>query len=303
MTTLQEAFNTFIRQYANPVTRSAYEQTMREFLPRFAHHDVTSITVLDLLNWSADIRAPERGLAEATIYKHIKHLKAFFNWLHRVELIGKNPAKAIKQVRITQTRSSRQLISRQQIDTLRKSLEGDLRGLALVLFLADTGCRRGGAAGLRVRDLHLRARSAEVFEKDKKTRTVFFGRACAAALSNWLKSRPSTALDDYVFSRDGAPISSSSLAQFFRRRCIAAGLGSFGPHRLRRHKIVSLLSERVSPKVVQDLVGHRNIETTLKYVPRDVEAIRRVADEYAIEDEPSQQEQPKSMIRSRLKSV
>lgn len=284
---LKQTVATFLRQYTNPVTQEAYRQTLNPLIEELGGHRLlSSITILDMLDWSARIRSTQRGLAEATIYKHIKHVKAFFNWLHRVELIPTNPAKAIKQVRVTNTRASQQRITRDQIEELRDSLADDPRALALVLFLADTGCRRGGAAGLRVRDLHLRSRTAEVVEKDKTRRTVFFGRACALALSRWLRSRRSTSLDDFVFSRDGRPITAAAVAQLFRRRTIAAGLGSMGPHRLRRHKITALLADRVSPKTVQDLVGHQRIETTLSYVPKDMAAVKEVADEYAIEEKP-----------------
>lgn len=285
--TLQNAYTIFTRQYSNPATRRAYDNTMLEFIRKVgADRPITEITPFDMLDWSADIRAPQRNLAEATIYRHIKHVKAFFNWAHRIEVITSNPAKVIKQIRVTKTRAESQLMPKSDLQTLCSYLreENDLRGYALVLFLADTGCRRGGAAGLKVRDVHLRSRTAQVFEKDKNTRQVFYGRACARALDDWLKSRGPIDLEHYVFSRHGEPISASALAQFFRRRAINAGIGSKGPHRLRRQKIVGLLEERVNPVHVQNLVGHKNIETTLKYVPRDMAAVRRIADEYAVSE-------------------
>ncbi len=289
--TIQAAYSIFTRQYSNPATRRAYDNTMLEFIRKVGpDRPIADINPFDMLDWSADIRAPSRNLAEATIYRHIKHVKAFFNWAHRIEVITSNPAKAIKQIRVTKTRAETQLMPKADFETLRDYLRDDLRGYALLLFLADTGCRRGGAAGLKVRDVHLRSRTAQVYEKDKNTRQVFYGRACARALDAWLHSRGPIELDHYVFSRHGEPITASALAQFFRRRAINAGIGSKGPHRLRRQKIVGLLEERVNPVHVQNLVGHKRIETTLKYVPRDMAAVRRIADEYAVSEveEPTQ---------------
>lgn len=74
---------------------------------------------------------------------------------------------------------------------------GEIRDNALVLFLADTGCRVDGLVGLRLADLDLDACQALVIEKGDKARRVFFSEATRAALLAWLAIRP--ALTDYVW--------------------------------------------------------------------------------------------------------
>lgn len=298
--TINSAYTLFVRQHANPVTREAYDQTMKPFIAAIGEDCLlVDVDIFAILEWSALIRSEERGLAQATIYKHIKHVKAFFNWAQNIGLITGNPGKAIKQIKITKTRAEGQLMPKHVIRDLLRHIQGDARALAVVMFLLDTGCRRGGAAGLRVRDLNLRFRTAEVYEKDKTTRTVFFGPACTKALRAWLNSRKDVMTTDYVFSRDGGPITGAAIAQLFRRRTIEAGLGSLGPHRLRRQKIVTLLTEQENPRHVKDLVGHKRIETTLGYVPKDMSAVRALADKYAVgsESEDELREETGKIIR------
>jgi integrase len=63
------------------------------------------------------------------------------------------------------------------------------RDRALLLFLADTGCRVGGLVGLTLSDLKVRRRWALVTEKFDKSRLVFFPEVTAEALRDWLRVR------------------------------------------------------------------------------------------------------------------
>jgi integrase len=63
------------------------------------------------------------------------------------------------------------------------------RDRALLLFLADTGCRVGGLVGLTLADLNVRRRWALVTEKFNKSRSVFFSEVTAEALRDWLEVR------------------------------------------------------------------------------------------------------------------
>jgi integrase/recombinase XerD len=63
------------------------------------------------------------------------------------------------------------------------------RDRALLLFLADTGCRVGGVVGLTLADLNVQRRWAVVTEKFDKSRSVFFSEVTAEALREWLEVR------------------------------------------------------------------------------------------------------------------
>lgn len=144
-----------------------------------------------------------------------------------------------------------------------------IRGLALVLYLADSGGRIGGAWSLQVNDLQLDSGTGTVTEKGDKSRTVAYGPAAVNALRMWLLIRKGD-LGDYVFSYRGNKLKESAiLGQFFRRLCIDAGIGSWGPHSLRHRKGFQLSDSGVSITIAAEALGHSSTGTTEQYYPHD----------------------------------
>jgi site-specific recombinase XerD len=74
----------------------------------------------------------------------------------------------------------------------------DLRDRAIILFLADTGCRVGGVCALHLGDVDLPRKLATLAEKGEKTRKVPFSAATAQTLQEWLEVRP-TDKGDWFF--------------------------------------------------------------------------------------------------------
>ena len=70
-----------------------------------------------------------------------------------------------------------------------------------MLFLADTGCRRGGLVGLRLSDLELEQARAWVAEKGKNGARVFLSGLTVTALTAWLAVRPDVRHDVCVATR------------------------------------------------------------------------------------------------------
>ena len=202
----------------------------------------------------------EKPLAAATVEKHKKTMRTFWNWCVKNGYIDKSPF-VVPAKKLSRGVDPDKIMSDEKLDQLLTYAKWNARRYALITFLADTGCRRGGATELTVDRLDLSNRSAEVVEKGEVTYTVYFGDVTAFALRNWLMSRGS--LGGYVFSRDGKPITAYALGQYFRRSCVSAGIGSWGPHSLRHRKGDKLQKAGVDVRTTALVMGHRNYMTTL----------------------------------------
>jgi integrase/recombinase XerD len=142
---------------------------------------------------------------------------------------------------------------------------------ALVLFLGDSGCRIGGAAGLRWSDIDFENMRAQVTEKGAKTRYVFFGEECARALEGWRKIHLQP-IDGYVFQKHGHRMKNDSLGDFFERVCARAKVGTWGPHSLRHRKGFQFSDQRISVSVAATALGHESKSTTYNhYYPDDLD--------------------------------
>lgn len=214
-----------------------------------------------------------------TVNKYIKTVKVFFNWCLKFGFMSPpSPAEAVKRKKEPIAVPRSKAMPNDQYALLVDSVRWQPRAYALVLFLGDSGDRISGAANLKWTDLDLTNRQATVTEKGQEPRPVFYTEDCVLALMRW-KLRQAGKDDGYVFSRDGKTITADALGQFFTRKCIKAGIGNWGPHSLRHRLGHNAYDEGIGAPVVQVMLGHRNMKTTLdSYFPRSYEDAKAAVD-------------------------
>jgi len=269
--TLARAVEKWLRTHI-PTTRESYGKVM-PVMVAFIGPDVPLVEVEPVAVLDCIAAVKERDLSPATVNKHIITLKAFFNWAVDAGLLAESPARGVKRVklpsRVDRSKAMPDEVLAQVLDCARWKKRK--RDFALILFLADTGARIGGAAGLRVNDVHLDEGRAYVIEKGNKRREVWFGERCADALRQWLDSRPKGA-GAFVFSRDGRKIQGRHLAQAFRRAVKDAECGTWSPHSLRHRKAYQLADAKTPPSVAATALGHSSPTITMNhYYPQDAD--------------------------------
>lgn len=275
---LANAVSLFLSRYDNPNTRDAYKTCLTGLLPALGHLNVRDVRPSHLVAYVALLN--ERGFAPATRNKHVKSIKTFFNWLVAIDELDKSPAVAVK-TRVPPKKITRdKAMTDSELAAILRITWHKPRDYALILFLADTGARAGGAAGLRVKDLDLTNRRATVTEKGHKTRPVVYGEEAAAALRAWLLRRKLHS--EYVFSRKHTPLSSDQVSQIVRRACLAAGIRSLGSHSLRHRKGHQFADAKVAPSIAATALGHSKPTITLEYYyPEDFESAEKALRELA----------------------
>lgn len=274
---LEQAIELFLGEH-KASTREAYSQGLRPMMAWMGpKKDLTEVRPELLIEYFQMV-VKKRGYAPATEQKHIKSVKVFFNWCIKLDLLITSPAKMVKGKRLSGAVDRHKAMTDEELVTLLDTLRFKPRDYALVMFLADTGCRRGGAVGLRMKDIDWNALVAVVTEKGEKTRKVAFGEKCAAALSSWLwyRSEHYTLKGEYIFTRDGLPMHASNISLMMRRACKVAGLRSLSSHSLRHRKGHQLADARVAPSIAATALGHDDPQITLKYYyPKDWESAEK----------------------------
>lgn len=145
-------------------------------------------TIELLREWSDSLSA--RGLKVRSQWTAIVNVRAFYNWAAEEGLIPSNPAKRLEKPRLP--KHLPQALSMDQAQQLLDAAAASHcpeRDEAMILFLLETGCRRGGAATLRVGDLDLENGRARVVEKGDRERLVFMSGRTIEALRRWLRVR------------------------------------------------------------------------------------------------------------------
>lgn len=297
---LGKAVNLFLGDY-KPSTRESYKHALLMLVDYLGEdHPVERIRPASLLEFHHDRLVP-RGYADATLRKHIKTVKTFFNWLVRMDEIDKTPAHIIKAKRLPMYVSRDKAMTDDELAVLLDYLRFKPRDYALVLFLADTGCRIGGAANCKVEDLDLTRRTGRVTEKGEITRPVRYGVLCAVAIERWLAVRKNKG--EYVFSRGYKPMKADNISLMLRRACKVVGIRTLSGHSLRHRKGHQLADARVAPSIAATALGHSDPTITLMhYYPADWASAERALDELVTIYKPSEHARVRGYSDSREKS-
>ena len=167
---------------------------------------------------------------------------------------------------------SRTWKTRQHTKTQRPTADRDR---AIILLLLDTGLRRAELCDLTIADLNLTANSLAVGGKgrgrDKKERTVYFGRRSARALWRYLTPRLQDSRDDDPLFAVGPadlprPMHPGNLYLLLRRIASRAGVLKVNPHRFRHTFAITYLRNGGDPFTLQILLGHANLDMVKRYL-------------------------------------
>jgi len=199
-------------------------------------------------------------------------LSLFFGWCVESGLIIDSPFKGIpyqeevekpakwpsKSDYFKFMRRVEQSINSAKTETQRKRA---LRDQAMIMLMACSGMRVGEVDELASSDLLLSERKGDARirnGKRGKARTVPVGRESRQALTAWLEATD-IQKDDELFT-----ITTRQIQRRVSEIARAAGV-QITPHQLRHRMIHEMLANNVPLPVAQDIVGHKNGNTTLRY--------------------------------------
>lgn len=290
---LRELIDLFLDQY-KPSTRKSYENVLMQMLEFIGNRPIDQVKTTDLVAYHNELKKQKPN--PNTINKHIKCMKSFYNRVRDWGVIQQSPADAIHVQRVPLRGKQDKAMPDEELEKLIQFIRVNTRsvssrkirfyrGLALVLFLADSGVRIDGARTLTVENLNLKDREALVTEKGEQTHLVYFGPSAREALKAWIILRKGNK-GDYVFTYRGELLAEKILNQFFRRLCIDAGIGSWGPHSLRHRLGVTLSQSGVPVTTVSMVLNHKYHGTTMDYYfSHDPRLAKEAVDRHAIQSE------------------
>jgi len=206
-----------------------------------------------------------RGYAPRSAARKASAIRAFFADAARRGLVGANPAQGVAGPK--RPRHLPRAFPAGSLGALLDSLEGvdpvAQRDRALLELLYGTGLRVGEAASLTAAAVR-GAELIRVWGKGGKERVVPLAGQARRALDRYLdEGRPALARagDEAALwlGVRGGPLGERGI-----RRVVRARLGTF-PHALRHSFATHLLEGGADLRVVQELLGHRELATTQVY--------------------------------------
>ena len=205
----------------------------------------------------------EKNSSKVTIDNIRRIFSSFFSWLEDEDYIIKSPVRRIHRVKSATT--IKETYSDENLETMRDSCS-ELRDLALIDILASTGMRIGELVHLNRKDINFEERECVVFGKGSKERMVYFDARTKIHLQEYLNSRKDD--NPALFVSLKAPYDRMKIGGIEARlRGIGRNLGieKVHPHKFRRTLATMAIDKGMPIEQLQQLLGHKRIDTTLQY--------------------------------------
>jgi len=262
-----------IDQNRKPATLGDYRKRLNQFATWLEQHDHNPA---DPAAWRAYYTHLKTGpLTPTSVRNHYRNLSPFAAWLVAQGCLPHNPLEGITPPAIPKNTLPR-AISPADIRAM-LSQTTTLRDKAVLLFFWDTGVRAAEAAALTWADIDIDAGSARIRSgKGHKARTVIFTAAITGqALNAYRQTLPASAPGDPIWQGKRGPLTYSGLYQIFKRLARRAGLADTPthPHSWRHAFGRDATINGMPTGLLQKLMGHESIETTMIYLGFDHTAL------------------------------
>ena len=272
---LQASFEHYVTLTTTRQTAVRYCRSLNAFFSRFPDkkhpEEFTRRDVEDFRIW----RLREK-LSPRTINFELGVVRSFWNWLLQMEICSWNPVSQVK--RLKEKESLKTSLNVQEQLALQKGCfcwaDHALVGLALT-----TGLRGETLASLEKSEIDFTRQSLNIPATKMKA-----GRNHEIPLPEWILTILADAPEGRLF--EGYARDAASISYHWNAICRRAGIQPKGIRVARRSFATTLLRSGADLKLVQDLLGHKNISTTSKYLtPADSQTTREAINRLPVPEE------------------
>ena len=190
-------------------------------------------------------------------------ISSFFAWLEDENYIVKSPARRIHKIRVGKT--VKDVYSDEELEQMRDTCT-NLRDLAIIDVLSSTGIRVGELVNLNIADVDFEKRECVVMGKGNKQRKVYFDARTKIHLYEYIASRHDETKALFVsLNNPHNRLSIRGIETILHK--VGSNLKStkVHPHKFRRTLATKAIDKGMPIEQVQVLLGHSQIDTTLRY--------------------------------------
>lgn len=273
-------------------TVKAYQADLAEFLAYAAANRGEKPEALDRLLMRGYIaHVSSRKVSRNTLLRKISAVRSFMRYLMETARLENDPFDLItipkKEKRLPRFLTEgevgklQDLNRPEEVNAREKGYYFALRDFALFELVYSSGLRRSEAAGLNIGDLDLYSGFVRVMGKGSRERMVPVGEKALSSLRDYLESRPKPlghALPLFL-NHKNSRLSGAGIALIFKKMARRARFARpMNPHSVRHSFATHLLDRGCDLKSVQEMLGHKNLQTTEIYTHVSLERLKEVYD-------------------------
>lgn len=273
-------------------TIKAYQFDLGEFLAYAAANKAVSPAALDRLLMRGYIAATSgRKVSRNTLLRKISAVRSFIHYLLETGQLETDPFDLItipkKEKRLPRFLTEGEVGRLQdfnrpeEVNAREKNYYFALRDFALFELVYSSGLRRSEAAGLNIGDLDLFSGFARVMGKGSRERLVPVGDRALAVIREYLNTRlkPLAHGSPLFLNYKNGRLGGAGIALIFKKMAKRARFARpMNPHSVRHSFATHLLDHGCDLKSVQEMLGHKNLQTTEIYTHVSLERLKEVYD-------------------------
>jgi integrase len=293
-----------------PGTMENYNVALNRADTVFGNMKMTDIDTYTVKQYFADLQINGKNekngnpLAHKTVLKHYIVLHAFFESAVEDEIMPYNPMQKMKRPKPRKDELPKKAIvyDEAQVQYIMKCLNKEpLKWKALVMFMIDSGCRRGETVGLMWSEIDFKTGRCNICRnaqytagrgtyicttKSRKNRVIYLNRPVLAILEDWKKQQAIQCLklgipqNGYCFTQEnGEMMNPQAPTAYLARFGKTYNLPGIHPHALRHTMATISIANGADVVSVSEKLGHAEPSITLNvYTHANEEAKRRSAE-------------------------
>ena len=308
--TYNEYLELFMRRFEAghaPGTAVSYRQSLERAGKIFGKYKLEEVTKGMVRQYITDLQ-DKSGMKYNTYNRHYTILRLMFEAAVDDGTLAESPMRDLKRPRkskdekLADNNIDDKAYDETEVAHILECLNNEpLKWRALMIFMLDSGCRRGEVAGLKWENVDLTTGAVTIcnnlqYTKEKgvyetspksgKPRTIFLTAPALAVMKEWKKSqiiflfRNGVPNSGYCFEgKDGKGMNPSCIGSYFAKFGKTYGIPHFHPHALRHTMATISIANGADIVSVSKKLGHSNTSITLNVYSHANEEAQRRANE------------------------
>lgn len=277
-----KSFLNYLKVYKNysELTIKNYYNDLTEF-SIYIKKDLTRVKKEDIKSYLKYLF--DKDNSNRTVSRKISTLKSFYKYLKENDVIKSSPALSIKYPKADKKLPN--FVHYNELESMINATKKDTfyeRDDSIIELMYATGVRVSELVNIKLDDIDFETNSIRILGKGSYMRTVYFGEYARDAIFKYMNGLRIKLLNgkesEYLFlNKNGNNITTRGIQKIIDKIVSETEVKTkVSPHTLRHTFATHLLDNGCDLRSVQELLGHKNINTTEVYTHVTSERLKDV---------------------------
>lgn len=258
---------------------------LKEYIFHLAEDDLKHLTQENIISF---LQSQSLEIGSFTQMRRTAAIRSFTKYLAITDQISTDPAFLLSSPKTS--RKIPQVLTIEEVEGILNAVDlkakHGIRNRAILELLYGSGLRVSELVGLVFSQLYMESKMLKIVGKGNKERVVPVGEYALQFIKKYLIERGKfvikTKYQPFVFLNNRKePLTRNMILRIVKAAALRANITKIvSPHTLRHSFATHLLEAGADIRIIQEMLGHKNIETTQIYTHIDIAYLRSVVIDY-----------------------